>query len=92
MDAKTILRNVWDVAGVFIIWIVIHYASARFYPTFCAEEGLFGLVKSVFVTQAPHCVAMRWIIYNGGNMITTMWLTLSIWLTTKVFNKLLLKN
>ena len=91
MDFKSIVKNILDVAGIFIIWIIIHYTAAKFYPTFCAESGVFGFIKSIFVAQAPHCIAMRWIIYNGGIVINSMWLAISIWISSKLFNKLLVK-
>ena len=89
MDFRLIAKNILDVAGIFVVWIIIHYIAANLYPTFCAAAGIVGFIKSVFVAQAPHCIAMRWIIYNGGIVINSMWLAIASWFTTKVFNKLL---
>jgi cytochrome c oxidase assembly protein Cox11 len=89
MEFKTMANYVYDVAGIFILWIVIHYAAANFYPMFCAETSVYGFIKSVFVAQAPHCVAMRWLIYNGGNVINSMWTSVALWFSTKIFNSLL---
>jgi hypothetical protein len=91
MDLISILKNasklVYDIAGISIIWIIIHYTAANLYSIYCAELTVVGFVKSVFIAQEPHCVAMRWIIYNGGNMIHSMWISIALWITTKVFNK-----
>jgi hypothetical protein len=84
------LKLIYDIAGLCIIWIIIHYAAANLYSTYCAEFTVIGFVKSMFVAQEPHCVAMRWVIYNGGNMINSMWLSIAVWLTTKLFNNLVL--
>jgi hypothetical protein len=80
-----------DVAGIFLMWIIIHYIASNLYASFCAELTLFGLIKSVFVAQAPHCVAMRWIVYNGGNVINNMWLSIGMWFTGKIFRDILTK-
>jgi hypothetical protein len=87
---KNSLKLIYDIAGISIIWITIHYTAANLYSTYCAELTVVGFVKSVFIAQEPHCVAMRWIIYNGGNMINSMWLSIAVWITTKVFNNLVL--
>jgi hypothetical protein len=50
---------------------------------------VLGFIKSIFVAQAPHCVAMRWLIYNGGNVINSMWAAVALWFSTKIFNNLL---
>lgn len=95
MELKSIIAFVYDfvynIAGIFIVWIVLHYLAANLYSSFCAELSLLGIIKSIFVAQAPHCVAMRWVIYNGGNVINSMWLSIAVWFTTKVFNTLLVK-
>ncbi len=81
--------QIYDISGIFVLWIVIHYSAANLYPIFCAELTVAGLMKSIFVAQEPHCIALRWIIYNGGNAINSMWLSIALWFTTKVFTNLL---
>lgn len=89
MEIRDIMKYVYDVAGIFILWIVVHYTAANLYPIFCAEKSLIGFIKSIFVSQAPHCAAMRWLIYNGGNVINSMWVSIALWFSTKIFNNLL---
>jgi len=48
---------------------------------------MLGFIKSIFVAQAPHCIALRWIIYNGGLAINSMWVSIGIWVTTKMLKK-----
>lgn len=86
---KFILRLFYDIAGFFILWVTLHFIAANLYSRFCAEQSLFGYIKSIFIAQVPHCVAMRWIIYNGGNVINSMWLSIAVWFTTKIFNKII---
>ena len=83
MNFNLIQNFIYDVAGIFILWIIIHYVSANLYSNFCAELTVYGFVKSIFVSQTPHCIAMRWIIYNGGNAINSMWISFALWITTK---------
>ncbi len=90
-NIKTIFNQVYDIAGVFILWISLHYIASNLYPTYCTELGIMGFIKSVFYAQAPHCVAMRWVIYNGGSIINNMWVSIGVWFTgkllTNLFNK-----
>ena len=89
MNPKTIFSFIYEVAGIFIFWIVIHFMAANLYHRFCADLSIIGFIKSIFIAQAPHCIAMRWVIYNGGNMINSMWVSLAMWFTTKIFANLM---
>ena len=91
MDFKSIINNIYDIAGIFILWIILHYVASNLYPRFCAELSILGFIKSIFVTQAPHCVALRWVINNGSNVINSMWASIALWFTTKVFKNLIVK-
>jgi hypothetical protein len=91
MDFKSIINNIYDIAGIFILWIMLHYVASNLYPRFCAELSILGFIKSIFVTQAPHCVALRWVINNGSNVINSMWASIALWFTTKVFKNLIVK-
>lgn len=89
MNIATIKEWVFNVGGIFIMWIVLHYIAANLYARFCAEYSLFGLIKSIFIAEAPHCMAMRWMIYHGGAAIHTMWVSIGIWFTGKLFSKVM---
>jgi hypothetical protein len=84
MNIKELLMSIYEVAGVFILWICLHYVAANLYPSYCAETSVVGFIKSVFVAQAPHCIALRWVIYNGGIAINSMWITIAIWISSKL--------
>jgi hypothetical protein len=90
MNIKSIFNTIYEVAGIFILWITIHYIASNLYPMFCAELSLLGFVKSIFVAQAPHCIALRWIIYNGGLAINSMWISIALWVTTKMLKKIVI--
>ena len=91
MNFKLIINNIYDIAGIFILWIILHYAASNLYPTLCADLSIFGFIKSIFIAQSPHCIALRWVIYNGGNVINSMWVSIALWFTTKVFSNLIVK-
>lgn len=84
---KNTLNNVLEIAGIYCLWILLHYLIANIYAQFCAELSLLGFIKSIFVSQSPHCIAMRWIIYNAGQTINTMWISIAVWITKKLFMK-----
>jgi len=87
MNIKELFITVYEVTGVFVLWICLHYISANIYPYYCAETGFTGFIKSVFVAQAPHCIALRWVIYHGGIAINSMWITIAIWFSSKLLRK-----
>lgn len=91
MNIKSIFNAIYEAAGAFILWIIIHYIASNLYHRFCAELTLIGFIKSIFVAQAPHCIALRWIIYNGGIVINSMWISIAFWVTTKMLKKIVVE-
>jgi hypothetical protein len=73
-------NNFISLFGVYILWISAHYACAHFYIWWCVPPTILGLVLSPFMVPSPHCQALRWVIFNGGNSIMAMWVVLGIWL------------
>ena len=84
-----LISILYSMFGYYIMWISLHYVAVHLYPTYCAPLTVIGFILSPFMVSAPHCVAMRWIIYNGGNVINSMWLSIAVWFTTKIFNKII---
>ena len=62
--------------GYYLMWITLHYAAVHLYPMYCAPFTITGFVLSPFMVAAPHCVAMRWLISEGSNVIVTMWVSI----------------
>jgi hypothetical protein len=73
------IKSFFAVFGLYIGWVVIHYAASHFYIHWCVPATVLGFIMSPFVVPAPHCQALRWAIYNGGNSIVAMWVLLGIW-------------
>ena len=67
------------ISGIYILWILLHYAASQLYIKYCTPEGIFGLLMSPFLTSSPHCQGLRWLIYNGAIMINHMWLIIGTW-------------
>jgi hypothetical protein len=92
MNMKSFFTTIYEVAGVFIIWISLHYVAANLYPSYCAETTVAGFIKSIFVAQAPHCIAMRWVIYHGGIAINSMWISIAIWISSKLLKSVIVSD
>ena len=68
----------------YFMWITLHYIAPHVYTYLCTPITILGFLISPFVAATPHCSALRWVIYEGGNMITTMWIGVGSYLATKM--------
>ena len=66
--------------GLYFTWICVHYFASHLHIHFCVPPTITGFIMSPFMTATPHCQALRWVIYNGGNSIIAMWLLLGTWI------------
>jgi hypothetical protein len=82
--AKPLVMSVISVAGIYILWILLHFVSAHLYIYYCAHMSLMGAVMSPISVSAPHCRALRWAINTGANSIDAMWVVLGTWLCSKL--------
>ena len=71
-----IFTTLYSILGYYIMWILLHYGASHLYPTYCVPLTVTGFILSPFMTSAPHCIAMRWLITEGSNVIVTMWVVL----------------
>lgn len=85
----TIITTIINVCGIYLVWIILHYISCHLYVYFCVPNTIIGFIMSPFMTATPHCLGLRWIIYNAANMINNMWLILGTWVCSTI---LILKN
>ena len=69
-----IIKMLYSILGYYIMWILLHYVAAHLYPTYCVPFTISGLLLSPFMSSAPHCIALRWLIIEGSNVILTMWI------------------
>jgi hypothetical protein len=82
------MLKIYKILGIYICYIVCHYIASHLYIEFCVPSTFIGLIQSSFVAVLPHCQALRWIIYNGGNTLSLMWTILGTWLILKIGNYL----
>ena len=98
-NSKNILKktlnaniNVFNnVYFVFIFWVILHYISSHMYIYYCTPKSVYGFSMSPFIIAAPHCQALSWVVYNGGNTIISMWITFGFWLLNFI-NPMINKN
>lgn len=64
---------IYSMFGYYLMWITLHYSAIHLYPIYCAPLTITGFIFSPFMVSAPHCVAMRWLVNEGANVIITMW-------------------
>lgn len=70
--------------SVYLLWIILHYISPHLYVYFCVPLNLRGFLMSAFIAPSPHCQAIRWTIYNGGNTIIGMWIFIGTLIVKKL--------
>jgi len=77
-----------NIGGIYIIWIGLHFIASHLYIKLCVPFDIYGFLVSSFLTASPHCQGLRWVIYNGANIINNMWVILGTWVCSNVlFNK-----
>jgi nucleoside permease NupC len=79
-----VLKWLYFISKMYIIWITIHYISCQLYVHYCVPSGITGYLLSPFLVSSPQCKALRWAFYNGGNIIDNMWNYLGVWASTQL--------
>ena len=74
-----ILQSIRKICGIYFAWIALHYAATHLYVYACTPGTLYGFAIAAFLAPTPHCQALRWLIYTGGNNIGAMWILLGAW-------------
>jgi len=72
-------------ASIYLLWILIHFCASHLYVYYCVPMTISGLLVSPFLISAPHCKALNWAIYNGSNIISSMWILIGAWICSKIF-------
>ena len=66
------------------MWIFLHFFASQLYIKFCVPCTIWGLFASPFLTASPHCQGLRWVIYNGANVINNMWIFIGSWICSYI--------
>lgn len=82
-------KNSLELILIYLVWIIIHYIAGVLYSMYCTPNTIIGFLISPFLVLTPHCKVFRWIIYNGGLIITDIWIVLGTWITAKICKKIL---
>ena len=80
---KTI-KIIIKISGVYLLWIFLHFCASYLYTKLCVPTTFVGLLMSPFLTATPHCQGLRWVIYNGANIINNMWIVVGTWLCASI--------
>ncbi len=76
---QNIFKFIFGVAGIYLMWICLHYFASHLYVKFCVPTTVMGFLLSPFMTATPHCQGLRWVVYNAANMINNMWIVCGAW-------------
>jgi hypothetical protein len=83
------IRWFFELSGIYVMWIVLHYIAGILYSNYCTPNTVFGFLASPVLAAAPHCRAMRWVISTGGDIIINMWVIIGTWIAGKLCGNLL---
>ena len=76
----TCIYWVYAASKVYVLWILLHYFASHLYVYYCVPKTLVGFLVSPFLIASPQCHSLRWVVYNGANIISNMWVILGTWL------------
>ena len=78
------LEFAFGVSYIYFMWITAHYVAAHMYARWCVPATIVGFITAPFLVPAPHCQALRWTIYTGGEKIFAMWVVIGSWMFIKI--------
>lgn len=81
---KKNFKDLMHVCGIYVLWITMHYLCAHLYVYLCVPYTWTGFIMSPIHSPMPHCAALRYVIYYGGENINKMWFLLGIWVCRKI--------
>ncbi len=83
---QNLIKIVFGVGGIYLLWICLHYFASHLYVKFCVPTTIVGFLLSPFMVATPHCQGLRWIVYNAANMINNMWVIFGTWICSTLLN------
>ena len=83
---STYIESFMKVGGIYILYSFLHYIIPHMYTYFCVPTTWFGFIISPFMAQAPHCVGLRWMLYNTGDNLKTMFALFGGWISNILFS------
>jgi|TARA_B110000967_G_C18838127_1_gene537895 hypothetical protein len=83
-DVRKYTGLLGNISAIYVVWIVLHYTSSHLYVRWCVPATIAGFITAPFLVPAPHCQALRWSIYTGGERIFAMWVLIGSWLLNQI--------
>jgi hypothetical protein len=80
------------ITNMYVLWICLHYVASHLYIHLCVHKSFWGFITSPFMIITPQCQVLRWIIYNGANMINNMWIILGSWISSLLLSTNITEN
>jgi len=74
----------FNASSIYFMWIFLHFFASQLYIKFCVPYTFWGLITSPFLTASPHCQGLRWVLYNGANIINNMWIFIGSWICSYI--------
>lgn len=71
-------------AGIYLFCNVIHYACSHMYVHWCVPFTFYGFIASSFLATSPHCIGLRWAMYNSANQIGVFWALIGGYLIVQI--------
>ena len=71
----------------YFIWIFLHYLASYLYVKLCNHYSIFGFIISPIISNSVHCVAIRWVIIEGSNIILLMWIEFGKYVSSHIVKK-----
>lgn len=81
---KPVFIAIWKIAGIYIIWIIIHFFASHLYVKYCTTYSIIGFLAAPIIISSPHCVGLRWCISHGASTITAMWIVIGTWFAARL--------
>ena len=80
------VNYIYTICGIYLLWIILHYFASHLYIKICVPWTIPGFLFSPVIMTTPYCNCLRWIIYNAGNSINHMWITVATFVGQKLLN------
>ena len=81
---KSMVKMLWKIIGIYIIWIIIYYVATHLYVKYCTPYTVVGFITAPLLVASPYCTGLRWCISRGADTIIAMWIVLGTWIAVQL--------
>jgi hypothetical protein len=83
---------IYNLSKIYLLWIFLHYFASHLYVKLCVPNTIIGFIMSTIMTATPHCQGLRWLIYNGANVINNMWVICGTYICSNILKLNIIKD